>query len=403
MPAPERVACVWLPQFAVWAERARRPDSGGPLALVGREEGKEAVVVRAGSPEAEAAGLSPGTPAHMIPQQCPGALILPFDARCYGQAYEELLDGLDAVTPEIEAQPLEVFYLELSGLPHLDAEDPEQVGEAVRAVIPSPFRLRIGLASGKFTAWVAANLAPPGRPLSVADEARARFLKEAPSTLLPVDAEAARRLDLLGLRTLGRIARLPRSAMLAQFGWQGDRIHRLACGEDREPLVPYVRPPVIRETLVFPMPAPTVTQFELALSRLLERAWGRPERRGRGVRQVRLLAQMESGDVWERALTLRRPSEDWLQIFGELRRRLESARPAGALTELTLELTAFAARLDCQRLLFPDERQHRREALAYELDQLWERLGHSSVFRIVETEPWSRLPERQYSLLSCDT
>src|SRR5439155_16254760 len=143
LPAPGCVACVWLPSFAVWAERARRTDLPmGPLVLTGRLETGEAVVVRACSPEAAAAGLLPGMPAHSIPQRCPGAMILPFDARCYEGWYDALLEALDAVTPQIEAQPLEVFYLDLSGLPHLDPEDPEAVQEAVRAAIPSPFRPR---------------------------------------------------------------------------------------------------------------------------------------------------------------------------------------------------------------------------------------------------------------------
>ena len=68
-----------------------------------------------------------------------------------------------------------------------------------------------------------------------------------------------------------------------------------------------------------------------------------------------------------------------------------------------MELTAFAERLDAQPLLFPDEKQHRRERLAQELAQLWERRGASSVFRIVEVEPWSRLPERRHALVSSDT
>ncbi|MCC2668220.1 MAG: DNA-directed polymerase [Armatimonadetes bacterium] len=400
------MACVWLPQFAVRVERERRPDlAGAPLALVGRREGGEgeALVVRACSLEAAAAGLAVGGPAHTISQRCPHAVIMSFDAHAYRQRYETLLTALDALTPLIEIQPPEVFYLDLSGLVGMDAEHPEQVADAVREVIPERFSPHVGVASGKFTAWVAASLASPVRPLGVTDAAREIFLKEAPSSLLPVEPEMARRLHLMGLRTLGKIARLPRSALLAQFGWPGERAHRLACGEDREPLTPHAPPPVIRESMVFPMPAPTTAHFNLALAQLLERVCRRPERRNRAVRQLRLEAVMEGGEVWERTVTLRQPSEQWDQIFAELRRRLESARPAGALTELTLELTALTTYVDTQRKLFPDEKQRRQDRLAYELGQLRERMGGMPVCRIVEVEPWSRLPEKRHALLSCDT
>ena len=403
--APRQVACVWLPQFAVRTERERRPDLGRePLVLVGRREGGEgeAPVVRACSTEALAAGLTIGGPAQSISQRCPRAVILPFDAHAYRQRYEVLLAALDALTPLIEVQPLEAFYLDLTGLAELDAEHPEQVADAVREVIPERFSPRVGVASGKFTAWVAACMSSPIRPLGITDEAREVFLQEAPSSLLPVTPEVARRLDLMGLRTLGKIARLPRAAMLAQFGWPGERAHRLACGEDREPLLPHVPPALLRESLAFPMPAATTAQFEFALRQLLERICRRPESRNRAVRQVRLEAVLEGGEVWERTLTLRQPSEQWDQIYAELRRRLEPVRPVGAVRELALELTALTAYLDAQQRLFPDEKQRRLHRLAYELGQLRERLGRMPVCRVVEVEPWSRLPEKRHALLSYD-
>jgi DNA polymerase-4/protein ImuB len=101
-------------------------------------------------------------------------------------------------------------------------------------------------------------------------------------------------------------------------------------------------------------------------------------------------------------VTLRRPAERWEPIFAELKRRLEATLPASALLDLTVELTALAARLDRQPLLLPDERQERAAYLAHELDQLGVRLGRPSVYRIVEVEPWSRLPERRHALLSCE-
>ena len=403
--APEWIGCVWLPHFAVWTERARRPElHAGPLVLVGAPEGGGPLVVRACSPEAQASGLYLGLPAHSLPQRCPGALVLPFDAPYYQQRYEQLLQALDTITPLIEAQPLEAFYLDLTGLPHLDVEDPVQVQRAVQAVIPAPYLPRLGLASGKFTAWAAANRATSLRPLAVYDPEKRHFLRQAPSTLLPAEPETARQLDQMGLRTLERIARLPRSAMLSRFGWPGERLHRLACGDDREPLRPYQPEPVVRESWAF-RSAPTTGHFYLALRQLIHRTWARPERGDRGVRGVLLQAVMESGDVWERRVILRQPTEQPEHAFGELRRRLETVLPSGPLAELHLELTAFAPRLDRQRLLFPDERQQRQERLRYEIEQLRERgrlRGRPSVYRIVEVDGWSLRLEEQYGLVRYD-
>jgi len=400
--APDWVACLWLPQFAVRAELERQPDLVGyPVALVVRKDGERSASVCVCSREAIAAGLFPGMPAHAVPNHCPSAVLLPFDGRYYTARYEEVLRLLDRLSPEIEVLPLEVFYVDLSGMPP-STTDPAVVLQAVREILPRAFSVRVGLATGKFTARVAAHSASEVRPIAIPDDEREMFLKEAPSSLLPGALETARRRDLLGLRTLGRIARLPRSSMLAQFGREGERAHRLACGDDREPLRPYQPPAVIRESYEFEDAAPTFTLFELALESILRRACLRPERQGRGIRQVHLEAVMESGEIWERTITLRRPSERLELIFDELKRRLEPVRPVGAITELSVELTAFASRVEAQWLLFPDERRHRRERLAYELEQLRERGGSPGVCQIVEVEPWSRLPEKLHALLPYD-
>src|SRR5690349_3862568 len=127
-PLPEWVACIWLPHFPIVIEQARHPELAGvPLVLVAAGERGSAAVLQACSPEALASGLAVGSPAHSVSQRCPGAVLLPFDSPFYLRRYEELLVGLDTITPVVEAEPFEVFYLDLTRLPHLDAEDPEQV------------------------------------------------------------------------------------------------------------------------------------------------------------------------------------------------------------------------------------------------------------------------------------
>ncbi len=422
--APAWVACAWIPRFAVWLERQRQPGlPAGPLVLLGPAEagGKRAleltpaVVVRDCSHEAEAAGIHRGMPAATLARLCPTAVTLPFDMPYYQQRHGALLEALDAVTPEIEAEPLEAFYLDLTGLPHLDPEDPlgmaEGVAEGVRlacassllSLPPSRLPVRIGIAPGKFTAWVAAHHATPARPVVITEAERAAVLRETASSLLPVDAEMRRKLDLLGLRTLARIEKLPRSAMLAQFGRQGERAHRLACGEDREPLMASRPRLVIRETLEFGDHPPTVAHFHLALHTLLERLWARPERRGAAVRQVRMEAPQEAGDIWQRTLTLRRPHEGWLTALGELKRRLDGLLPTGAVLALSMELTGLAGRVDGQPVLFTSEKQLRRERLRDALDHLRYRQrlrGQPPVQRIVELDPWSFLPEERHALIN---
>lgn len=402
--APERVACVWLPGFPALAERARRPAlANTPLVLletVGRQES----AIRAASPEVAALLPRPADEMSLagVQYHCPGAVSLPYDAPYYHRCFAALREALDAITPAVEAQPLERFYLDLTGLRFLNLDDPSAVATAIQRVLPPRYGARIGIGTGRFTAWVAAHHSTPTRTYAVGAEEAELFLREAPTTLLPAQPETLRRMQLMGLRKLLHLQRLSRSAMVAQFGREGAYLHRLACGEDREPLDLATTPPLVREVLTFSAPA-TVTMFLVALRRLLRRLFARPERGQQGVRQVSLRAALEDGGCWERTVTLRRPLEQPEPAYQELHRRLENALPAGAVTELAVELKACAARLDCQPKLLDVDSEWRGERLRLELEQLHTRRPDAAVFQIEGIELCFRLPEQQYALHSYDS
>jgi hypothetical protein len=94
------------------------------------------------------------------------------------------------------------------------------------------------VAINKFTAEAAALSIGLDRALALAAGVERPFLSQFPVDLLPVSAETRRRLYLFGLRRMGQFARLPPAAVLAQFGWEGQRAHRLARGQDDRPVTP---------------------------------------------------------------------------------------------------------------------------------------------------------------------
>ena len=174
--------------------------------------------------------------------------------------------------------------------------------------------------------------------------------------------------------------------------------------------------------LQFADPVATLDPVLVAARQLLERALRRPERQGRGVRQMRLDASLESppgpsplrlppiggagsrGEhpTWSQTVTVRQPGTLPDHLFPPLRYLLERVRPPQAVETLTLALTAFTASLGGQRTLFLEPGHERREQLREEMRQLRTRIGQLPVARIVEVEPWSRLPENRYALISYD-
>jgi DNA polymerase-4/protein ImuB len=68
---------------------------------------------------------------------------------------------------------------------------------------------------------------------------------------------------------------------------------------------------------------------------------------------------------------------------------------------MSLELIGLTAETAHQELL-PGLRSRRMRPLVEVARQLKQRYGESPLYRVVEVEPWSRIPERRHALLAYD-
>ncbi len=225
------IACIRLPYFAATVHRRDQPTVTDEPLILFRHQGRRCRVV-AVCAQAEASGAQPGMSLSRARALCPEAQLLPILTSRAQQALGDLLLALTDFSARLEAEgdaiQTAAVVIDLGRL------YPEQ-GTAIAAQIIEKLRTRgfeasIGLAANRFTAHVAAATASAGQPTLVPLGEEAAFLAPLPVSWLPLDAEQARRLDLLGLRHIGQIAALPRAALVEQFGTAGRRLHQLAQG-----------------------------------------------------------------------------------------------------------------------------------------------------------------------------
>ena len=288
--------------------------------------------------------------------------------------------------------------------------------ELFSASCPAPLvaATRAGLAPGKFGAWVAAAGARPGDPVIVPEAALRAFLAGRPVSALPVEEATLDRLERLGVRTLGELVRFPAPALVGQFGKEGGRARAWATGERIDPVWPWHRPRPVRVALDFAVPVGQVETLNGALDRLLERSLARPERRGRSVAALRVVGRLDGGGSWMVDVILREPTASRESLAFTLRSRIALLPPPRAVESLAVELFRFgppssqtglfdrkdsAGRAEAGRDLSDGEVPH---SLRNAVRELKLRLGHAPLYRVVEVDPLSRIPERRHALLSFD-
>ena len=189
----------------------------------------------------------------------------------------------------------------------------------------------------------------------------------------------------------------------AQFGVAGGRAWLAAWDEDPTALrpQPFARERVVEHAEAQP-PLISRQAIVLTVEQLLGRALRHPRVVGQFVRVLRLRATTEQGGLWERTHVMREPTGDRTRLWTAVRALLEYAEFPGLIAGLELELGGLTGEGGRQRSLFDTERTRRHEQLDEMVRHLKVRYGCSPLARVVEVEPWSRIPERRRALMDYD-
>ena len=196
-----KIACVLVTHLPVKAELQRRPELRGKPVIITEVNGSKQVVV--GSPS-EARGVASGMTLQEAVSRSKGAALLEADVAYYQAVFADILHSLELRSPLVEKAELGCVYVGLNGLEAMYGGETRLIASLLQAV-PQDFNPRVGLANGKFPAYLAAVTSSSGQATQVPDDV-AGFLKDFSVDLLPLSWEDKTRLHQFGLHTLGQVA-----------------------------------------------------------------------------------------------------------------------------------------------------------------------------------------------------
>jgi DNA polymerase-4/protein ImuB len=225
------------------------------------------------------------------------------------------------------------------------------------------------------------------------------FLAHVPVEVLPVDPVMHVRLRLFGLERVGQVADIPLSALQAQFGPDGRRAWDLANGRDHARIVARREEVRITEEMDLPAPAASIEPLLVGTGALLNRALAHPAIRGQTVRRLDWWLGLESGEQVARRVVFREPTSDARHMLFVLRSKLDRLALDAAAASVGVTLSGICSEYAHQANLWQIGPRRQRE-LGQAIEQLSARTGGPQVYRIVEVQPWSRIPERQLALVA---
>lgn len=272
---PRFIAHLDMDAFYASVELLRYPElRGRPMVIGGRRraaaEGKTFPALRdytgrgvitTATYEARAFGVNSGMGLMKAAKLAPDALLLPADFDEYRRLSRLFKDAVRALAPEIEDRGIDEIYLDISRLVEDSAAegapDPwararviaKDIQRAVREA--TGLSCSIGVTPNKLLSKMASELEKPGG-LTVLrmEDVPSRIWPLAARKIKGIGPKAGAKLESLGIRTVGELAKTDPALLVAQFGRSfGAWLHDAAHGRDDRAIVTHSEPKSIsRET-----------------------------------------------------------------------------------------------------------------------------------------------------------
>jgi DNA polymerase-4 len=259
------------------------PTLAGRPVIVGGSGGRG--VVAACTYEARRFGVHSAMPSSVARRLCPQAVFVDGRHHRYSEESAKLHAILETVTPLVEGISIDEAFLDVTGSVRLLGPGPV-IARGIRARVENELHLTcsVGVASNKLMAKLASKAAKPkadrsgiraGPGIVIIEPGRELdFLHPLPiEALWGVGPVSARRLQGLGIMTVGDLASLPAASLERQLGKaQGLHLSELCRGVDDRPVVPDQKAKSIGHEETFPSDLWDPEAIQGHLSRIVEAA-----------------------------------------------------------------------------------------------------------------------------------
>jgi DNA polymerase IV len=368
-----------LDAFYASVEQRDDPELRGRPVIVG------AGVVLAASYEAKARGVRAAMGGAVARRLCPDAVVVSPRFSAYVEASRAVFAIFEHTTPVVEGLSIDEAFLDVRGLRRISGA-PIDIAKRLRHEVFERVGLRItvGVARTKFLAKVASGVAKPDGLLLVPPDAELAFLHPLPvERLWGVGPVTSERLRARGIATVGQVARIPESVLVAMVGRAaGRQLHALAHNRDpRRVRVGHRRRSMGAQHALGRGPR-SAEALDAVVVGLVDRLTRRLRAARRVCRTVMIRLRFDDFSRATRSHTLAEATASTAVVLATVRGLLAAATPTIERRGLTLVGVAVGNLLDdaAIQLALPFAR-HRLAALDGAIDDVRERFGVEAITR----------------------
>ena len=342
-------------------------------------------IILAKSVPAKRYGIRTGESILEAKRKCPSLILVPPHYQLYEKASKAFIEILKEFSPAVEQYSIDEAFMDMTGTRAL-WYSPEAAAEAIRKRVRDElgFTVNIGISSNKVLAKMASDFEKP-------DKIHTLFLEEIETKLWPlsvselffVGSRTKRKLDSLGIYTIGELARTDPEILKSHLKKQGEILWAFANGIDTSPVEP--EPAVNKgygNSLTLPFDVTDILHARLALLGLSETLGARMRKD-----QVRAQVFTLSVKTWDfRCYSHQKKFSDPTDLTEEIYKRavllLGQVWKGEPIRHLGIQGTGLAGKdMPVQGSLFQGEAYEKRRRAEMTVDRIRQRYGADAVKR----------------------
>jgi len=226
-----------MDHFFTAVEEREHPEFKGKPMVVGADPkgGGGRGVVSTANYEARKFGVKSGMPISKAWRLCPEAVYLPVDYELYARVSNEIMCILRKYAGKFEQWGIDEAFLDVTSKVR-DYAEAEILARKIKNEILEREGLTcsIGISSNKLVAKIASDFQKPNGLTIVKEEEAEKFLASLPvRKLLGVGRKTEQRLEVMGIKTIGDLARSDPAVLTEAFGPMGTQLYLMAHGVDK--------------------------------------------------------------------------------------------------------------------------------------------------------------------------
>ncbi len=208
--------------------------------VVAREKEMRHGVILARSTPAKKFGIQTGEPLFQALQKCPDLIVIPPDYPMYVEASRHFVEMLRQFSPAVEQYSIDEAWVDMTGTERLWGS-PLLAAEKMRRRIKEElgFTVNIGISTNKLLAKMAGDFEKPDKIHTLfPEELELKFWPLPVRDLFLVGPATEKKLKLMGIYTIGDLARADVQLLRRRLGKHGETVWHFANGRNADAVLP---------------------------------------------------------------------------------------------------------------------------------------------------------------------